>query len=209
MGRAPGAALLPGVVERSASGGVPTARRTGDAARVDPGGPSPVADLRRGARAPWGRPRAVPRVVLLRSEWQARTAALTVRAMQHTHDDPVPPSESDEQITVATRDAGDGRVVVEVGGEVDMLTSPQLRSAVLAALADTPGTVVLALDSVTFLGTSGLAVLIEVREAAQQAGVSLRLACTGRRVLRPLSIAGLVPMFEVRDTVEDALSAVT
>jgi anti-sigma B factor antagonist len=126
--------------------------------------------------------------------------------MQHTHDTPVQPSESDDQITVATRDAGEGRVVVEVGGEVDMLTSPQLRTAVLAALADGPRAVVLALDSVTFLGTSGLAVLIEVREAAQQAGVDLRLACTGRRVLRPLSIAGLVPMFDVRDTVDDALA---
>jgi anti-anti-sigma factor len=59
---------------------------------------------------------------------------------------------------------------------------------------------------VTFLGTSGLAVLIEVREAAQQAGVALLLACTGRRVLRPLSIAGLVPMFDVRDSIEDALA---
>lgn len=127
--------------------------------------------------------------------------------MQHTHDTtPVQPSESDDQITVVTRDAGAGRVVLEIGGEVDMLTSPRLRTAALAALADDPRVVVLALDSVSFLGTSGLAVLIEVREAAQQVGVDLRLACTGRRVLRPLSIAGLIPMFDVRDTVEDALA---
>jgi anti-sigma B factor antagonist len=126
--------------------------------------------------------------------------------MQHTHDTPVQHGESDDQISVSTRDAGDGRVVIEVGGEVDMLTSPQLRSVVLGALADGTSTVVLALDAVTFLGTSGLAVLIEVREAAQQAGVELRLACTGRRVLRPLSIAGLVPMFEIRETIEDALA---
>jgi anti-sigma B factor antagonist len=124
--------------------------------------------------------------------------------MQHAHDASGNRTESDDQITVTTRDAGESRVVVEVGGEVDMLTSPQLRAAVLGVL---PGaaTVVLALDSVTFLGTSGLAVLIEVREAAQQAGVALLLACTGRRVLRPLSIAGLVPMFDVRDSIEDAL----
>lgn len=132
--------------------------------------------------------------------------------MQHTHDgSALQHPESDDQISVVTRDAGDGRVVVEVGGEVDMLTSPQLRTAVLGAMSSPsieggPSAVVLALDGVSFLGTSGLAVLIEVREAAQDAGVALRLACTGRRVLRPLSIAGLVPMFDIRDTVEDALT---
>jgi anti-sigma B factor antagonist len=131
--------------------------------------------------------------------------------MQHTSDtsdtsgSAVRRGEGEDQITVTTRTAGEQTVVVEVGGEVDMLTSPQLRSAALTQLADGAQLIVLALDGVTFLGTSGLAVLIEVREAAHQAGVELRLACTGRRVLRPLSIAGLVPMFDIHDTVEDAL----
>src|SRR3954469_13181997 len=130
--------------------------------------------------------------------------------MQHTHDasgSAVRRGESDDQITVSTRPAGEGQVVVEVGGEVAMLTSPQLRSVVLGQLSDGAQLVVLALDGVTFLGTSGLAVLIEVREAAHQAGVELRLACTGRRVLRPLSIAGLVPMFDIHDTVDKALES--
>jgi anti-sigma B factor antagonist len=128
--------------------------------------------------------------------------------MQHTHDTagtPVRRGEAEDQISIATAPAAEGKVVVTVGGEVDMLTSPQLRSAVLAQLSEGAQLVVLALDDVTFLGTSGLAVLIEVREAAHQAGVELRLACTGRRVLRPLSIAGLVPMFDIHDTVELAL----
>jgi anti-sigma B factor antagonist len=130
--------------------------------------------------------------------------------MQHTHDASgaaVRRGDSDDQITVSTRPAGEGQVVVEVGGEVDMLTSPQLRSVVLGQLSDGAQLVVLALDGVTFLGTSGLAVLIEVREAAHQAGVELRLACTGRRVLRPLSIAGLVPMFDIHDSVDQALES--
>jgi anti-sigma B factor antagonist len=114
----------------------------------------------------------------------------------------------DDQITLSTRAAAPGQVVIDVGGEVDMLTSPQLRAAVLEQL-ETPGVelVVLATDGVTFLGTSGLAVLIEVREAAHAAGVELRLACTARRVLRPLTIAGLVPLFDIHETLEQALAA--
>lgn len=114
----------------------------------------------------------------------------------------------DDQITLSTRAAAPGQVVIDVGGEVDMLTSPQLRAAVLEQL-ETSGVelVVLVMDGVTFLGTSGLAVLIEVREAAHAAGVELRLACTARRVLRPLTIAGLVPLFDIHDTLEQALAA--
>ena len=116
--------------------------------------------------------------------------------------------DADDQITLSTSTPATGQVVVEVGGEVDMLTSPQLRSAVLEQF-ETEGVqlVVLVLDGVTFLGTSGLAVLIEVREAAHTAGVELRLVCTARRVLRPLTIAGLVPLFDVHDTLDQALAA--
>jgi anti-sigma B factor antagonist len=115
--------------------------------------------------------------------------------------------EGDDQISVRLRRPAAGQVVLEIGGEVDMLTSPQLRMAALEQLGAGAGVelVVLALDDVTFLGTSGLAVLIEVREAAHAAGVELRLACTARRVLRPLAIAGLVPLFDIHPTVDEAL----
>jgi anti-sigma B factor antagonist len=117
--------------------------------------------------------------------------------------------DADDQITLSTTRPAPGQVVITVGGEVDMLTSPQLRFVVLDQFEPDSGVelVVLDLDGVTFLGTSGLAVLIEVREAAHTAGVELRLACTARRVLRPLTIAGLIPLFDIHDTVERALAA--
>lgn len=116
--------------------------------------------------------------------------------------------EGDDQIALTVRALDGHRTVIEVGGEVDMLTSPQLRSVVLEQFDEGSGTelVVLDLDRVTFLGTSGLAVLIEVREAAHNAGVELRLACTARRVLRPLTIAGLVPLFDIHDSLDAALA---
>lgn len=117
--------------------------------------------------------------------------------------------DTDDQILLSTRRPTPTQVVIEVGGEVDMLTSPQLRAVVLEQFEPSAGTelVVLGMDDVTFLGTSGLAVLIEVREAAHRAGVELRLACTARRVLRPLTIAGLVPLFDIHPTLDEALAA--
>jgi anti-sigma B factor antagonist len=117
--------------------------------------------------------------------------------------------DADDQITLSFRRPAPSQIVIDVGGEVDMLTSPQLRAAVLEQFE--PSTeielVVLGMDDVTFLGTSGLAVLIEVREAAHAAGVELRLACTARRVLRPLTIAGLIPLFDIHPTLDEALLA--
>jgi len=117
--------------------------------------------------------------------------------------------DADDQITLSLHRPAPGQVVIEVGGEVDMLTSPQLRAAVLEQFEPSANIelVVLGMDEVTFLGTSGLAVLIEVREAAHMAGVELRLACTARRVLRPLTIAGLVSLFDIHDSQEAALAA--
>lgn len=117
--------------------------------------------------------------------------------------------DAEDQITLVSRRPVPNQIVIEVGGEVDMLTSPQLRAIVLEQFEPAAGTelVVLDVDGVTFLGTSGLAVLIEVREAAHAAGVELRLVCTARRVLRPLTIAGLVPLFDIHPTLDEALAA--
>lgn len=115
--------------------------------------------------------------------------------------------DADDQILLSTNTPAPGQAVIEVGGEVDMLTSPQLRAAVLEQFEAGTELVVLVLDGVTFLGTSGLAVLIEVREAAHNAGVELRLVCTARRVLRPLTIAGLMPLFDIHDTLDQARAA--
>jgi anti-sigma B factor antagonist len=134
--------------------------------------------------------------------------------MPETQNPPSDPSslhraEVDDQITISTRSPAAGQILIEVGGEVDMLTSPQLRAVVLEQFGVSAGIelVVLGLDGVTFLGTSGLAVLIEVREGAHGAGVELRLVCTARRVLRPLTIAGLVPLFDIHETLDEALAA--
>jgi anti-sigma B factor antagonist len=116
-----------------------------------------------------------------------------------------PPADTEGQITLTCRAEEGGLRIVAVADEVDMLTSPQLRTLLLDEL-QSASVLVVDLEGITFLGTSGLAVLVELRDAARSAGVPLRLVCTSRRVLRPLTIAGLVALFDVRDSVESACS---
>jgi len=109
-----------------------------------------------------------------------------------------------DSLRIETETPSEGVVVVSVSGELDMLTAPDLRVAVADRIPSVE-LVVLDLDGVRFLGTSGLAALIELREQAHRAGVELRIACPERRVLRPIGIAGLHHLFDIHDDVQAAL----
>jgi anti-sigma B factor antagonist len=60
------------------------------------------------------------------------------------------------------------------------------------------------LDGVTFLASSGLAVLIQAAHRAERSRRKLRLVASGRQVRRPLAITGTDQLFELH---EDRASA--
>lgn len=101
-------------------------------------------------------------------------------------------------------------VVITVAGEVDMLTAPQLRTAVDDAIARLAGRVlVLDLARITFFGSPGLQVLAiaagELRR--DDAAPGLRVATGGAHaVLRPVQITGLDAVLRLYDTVDAALA---
>ena len=117
-----------------------------------------------------------------------------------------PPGRDDELLTLATRPI-DGGLLVEVAGEVDMLTTPELRAALTDALARSPGRLVLDLTGVRFLGSSGIAVLVEVLEESRRSGTALALVAASRGVLRPLRSTGLADLFATHPDVASALAA--
>jgi anti-sigma B factor antagonist len=99
-----------------------------------------------------------------------------------------------------------GVVVATVSGEVDMLTAPSLRAVVTAELADC-AVLVLDLSGVGFLGSAGLAVLVEASHEAERHQVELRLVAAGRSVRRPLEITGLNEVLTTFPTRDDAVGA--
>ena len=94
----------------------------------------------------------------------------------------------------------DGRHVVRVGGEIDMLTSPRLRAALSPVVSAAGGDVVIDLDGVTFLGSNGLGVLVELSQQAAAVGTSLRLVCANRMAVRPLTLTGLDQVLDLYET---------
>jgi anti-sigma B factor antagonist len=97
----------------------------------------------------------------------------------------------------------DGRQVVRIGGEIDMLTAPRLRDA-LSPVVTVPGAdVVLDLDGVTFLGSNGLGVLVELSQQAEAVGTKFRLVCANRTVSRPLTLTGLDQVLDFYESATD------
>ncbi len=109
------------------------------------------------------------------------------------------------QVVRAVEYPADGVTVVVAGGEVDMLTAPGLRTDVIDRL-DAGGTLVLDLSGVSFLGSAGLAVLVEASEHAKRRGTVFRLVAVERAVIRPLAATGLDDVFNVYDSVPAALA---
>jgi anti-sigma B factor antagonist len=102
---------------------------------------------------------------------------------------------------------GPGIAVLDVHGEVDTLTAPPLEQATGELLAE-PGTTVIVVDltGVTFLASSGLAVLIRAAHRASSRDLRLRLVAAARAVRRPLEVTGSDQLFDMYEDVEGALA---
>lgn len=100
----------------------------------------------------------------------------------------------------------DGSSVIRLSGEIDMLTTPALRAKVNEELQGGPSVLILDMLSVEFLGSSGLALLVEALDESRNRDVSLRLVANSRPVSRPLQATGLTDLFALYPSVEEALS---
>ncbi len=98
-------------------------------------------------------------------------------------------------------------VVLQVGGEIDMLTSATLETAVRKELDAAPRDLMLDLGEVTFLASSGLAVLIRAASEAAERDIRLTLIAGHRAVLRPLEVTRTTDTFRIEPTLDAALSA--
>ena len=91
-------------------------------------------------------------------------------------------------------------VTVTVVGEVDTFTAPVLRSTLDSQLEQQPKELVIDLSGVQFLGSAGLAVLVETQKSSRAREVALSLIATTRAVTRPLEVTGLIDLFTIADS---------
>ena len=96
--------------------------------------------------------------------------------------------------------AQEGYDVIKVSGEVDLYTSPELRTVVMKAVPKCEcGAVALDLSQVPYMDSSGVATLVEGLKASQKENVAFFLLTPSSAVLKVLQLARLDSVFQVRD----------
>ena len=109
----------------------------------------------------------------------------------------------------------EGRFPVELAGgvpvvaapeQIDITNAPELRSALLEAAAERPGTLVADLTRTQFCDSSGLHTLLAAHKRAQAVGGELRLVIPDVAVLRVFAITGIDQIIPNFTSLHDALA---
>ncbi|MEC4674915.1 MAG: STAS domain-containing protein [Nitrospirota bacterium] len=99
-----------------------------------------------------------------------------------------------------------GRCIVALSGEVDLEQSPKARQVLLDAV-ERSLPVLVDLEAVSYMDSSGIASLVESFQRAKKHSVEFSLVCVNPSVLRVLNLARLDKVFTIHETVEQALNA--
>lgn len=145
------------------------------------------------------------------AEHPADPSDLAVRSGTGESSDELPVCVDTDLLGLVVHYPADGVRVLVVDGELDALTAPLLGDCLREQFAAAPAHMILDLQAVRFLGSSGLNCLLNARELIQQiSGIQLHIAgVVTRAVARPLEVTGLLERFDTYPTLEDALTALT
>jgi anti-sigma B factor antagonist len=109
-------------------------------------------------------------------------------------------------LTLATREVG-ATTVVAVGGEIDVYTAPKLRDKITELVGAGVYQLVVDLEAVEFLDSTGLGVLVGGLKKVRAHDGSLRLVCTQDRLLKIFRITGLAKVFDIHESADEAVAA--
>jgi len=101
----------------------------------------------------------------------------------------------------------DGIEVIDGQGEIDIYTAPRLRELLIDLVSTNIYQLVVNLEKVGFLDSTGLGVLVGGLRRVRAHDGSLDLVCTRERILKIFRITGLTKVFGIHETVDQAIAA--
>jgi anti-sigma B factor antagonist len=97
--------------------------------------------------------------------------------------------------------------VVDVEGEIDVYTAPRLRELLIDLVNKKHYQLVVNMEKVEFLDSTGLGVLVGGLKRVRAHDGSLDLVCTQERILKIFRITGLTKVFGIHGSVDEAIAA--
>jgi anti-sigma B factor antagonist len=108
------------------------------------------------------------------------------------------------ELRLDSRDEGDWTVLAVVG-EVDLSSAPLLRARIEELVHLGAQRVVVDLQGVGFMDSSGLSVLVACMKRMREAGGALAIACPNHSILKVFTVTGLDRLFAIRPSVDEAI----
>jgi anti-sigma B factor antagonist len=99
-----------------------------------------------------------------------------------------------------------GHAVVALYGELDLADAPGLASHLITAVAACGPSIIVDLADLAFIDSCGLGVLVRVLKWARESGGGMALAAPQQQVCRILGVTGLIDVFSVYPSVQQAAS---
>lgn len=86
---------------------------------------------------------------------------------------------------------------IKLKGEIDVYTAPRLKEEIVALIASGCSNVIVDLQNVAFIDSSGLGVLVSALRRARERNGAVRIVCTRENILKIFRITGLDKVFPI------------
>ena len=110
-------------------------------------------------------------------------------------------------IKVNVRESEGDAYVVDLTGEIDVYTSPKVKDAITELIDKEHYNLVINLEKVRYIDSTGLGVLIGGLKRVREHGGSVNLVCTTPQIKKIFDITGLVKIFGIFDAEQRAMKA--
>ncbi len=94
--------------------------------------------------------------------------------------------------------------VIELEDSIDLYTAPNVKKFAKTLLTKVNSKIILSLEKVTFIDSSGMGMLVNLFFECKQRGIPIKMANLSLKAKKIFSISKLNQNYEVFETIEDA-----
>ncbi len=108
-------------------------------------------------------------------------------------------------IKIEARPLADFTQAIEVHGEIDVYTSPKVKEIITELIDKGNYNLIINLEGVRYIDSTGLGVLIGALKKVREKDGCINLVCNNPQIKKIFNITGLVKIFGIFKTEEEAL----
>ena len=97
--------------------------------------------------------------------------------------------------------------IISVKGEIDLYSSTMLREYIFTTIKQQPQVLIVDLDAVRYIDSSGIATMVEALQRANKSETQFKVAGLAKNVLEVFELLKLEKVFTIYDSIDEALNS--